>query len=530
MGVAVVWLKRDLRTIDHAPLAEAARSGPMIVLYVYEPCVLDQPEFHPQHLRFANDCLREVGARLRELGGRLTLRIGPMPNVLERLHRELESAGGIAGLFSHEETGTLATYERDKAVARWCASAGVRWREIPQHGVQRPSPGRDGWAARWQRRMREPITPEPTRLAPIDTLLSKLPSGKARPKFDHGRIMDARDLGIADEPPLRSQPGGMTRGRSLLESFLTDRGRLYRTQMSSPVVAFDACSRLSPHLAYGSVSIREAYQRAANARSEHNEAGDTRFAASVTSFLGRLRWHCHFIQKLEDQPDLERVNMSRAYDGLRVEDEADWTDRDRAQFEAYRAGQTGYPMVDACMRALHTGGWINFRMRAMLMSFASYHLWLHWRPTAIHLARLFVDYEPGIHYCQCQMQSGTTGINTPRIYSPTKQVIDHDPTGVFIREHVPELAGVPDEFIAEPWKMPGMTQHMAGCSIGEDYPEPIVNHANAYRRARDRLFAVRGTRQARSEAKRVYQKHGSRRPPRSRGRNEDRGGALDRAS
>ena len=173
-------------------------------------------------------------------------------------------------------------------------------------------------------------------------------------------------------------------------------------------------------------------------------------------------------------------------------------------------GRTGYPMVDACMRALHRGGWINFRMRAMLMSFASYHLWLHWRPTAVYLARHFLDFEPGIHFPQAQMQSGTTGINTLRIYSPAKQAAEHDPRGDFIRRYVPELEPVPDEYLAEPHRMPPLLQKMIGCVIGRDYPGPIVDHAAAYRLARDRMDAVADRPEAATEAGRVLLRHGSR--------------------
>jgi deoxyribodipyrimidine photo-lyase len=213
------------------------------------------------------------------------------------------------------------------------------------------------------------------------------------------------------------------------------------------------------------------------------------------------------MQKLEDEPELEFRNVNRAFDGLRENEfREDW-------FAAWQAGCTGYPMVDACMRALHATGWINFRMRAMLMSFAAYHLWLHWRRPALHLAKLFTDYEPGIHYSQCQMQSGVTGINTIRIYSPAKQARDQDPTGEFIRRWIPELDSVPDEFLAEPQRMTVFQQSLFGCRIGRDYPAPLVVHETAYRLARDRIHAARSTGAARQQAAEVYEKHGSRRRP-----------------
>jgi deoxyribodipyrimidine photo-lyase len=281
------------------------------------------------------------------------------------------------------------------------------------------------------------------------------------------------------------------------------------------VTAFDACSRLSAHLAWGTLSLRRVAQ-ATDARIEEVRAArregrvvDPRWAGSLRSFAGRLRWHCHFMQKLEDEPRIEFENIARTCDGLR--EHALEPALAQARLAAWAAGETGYPMVDACMRALIRTGWINFRMRAMLMSFAAYHLWLHWRPTSLVLARRFLDYEPGIHYSQCQMQSGTTGINTVRIYSPIKQVLDHDPRGVFIRAELPALARVPEAFLAEPHRMPESLQREVGCVIGRDYPAPLVDHAEAWRSAREQMAAVRRRPEARAEADRVQARHGSRR-------------------
>lgn len=502
--VQVVWFKRDLRIADHAPLAEAAERGPVIALYVYEHDLLRSDEFDPSHLVFINECLGELDTALRARGARLTLRAGALPEVLDRLHEECP----FEALWSHQETGNRITYDRDLRVAAWAKAKGIRWTEIPQHGIFRPLRTRDGWARRWAERMGQPLAAAPAHLVS--------PKGLA-----HGRILSPRALGLPTSTKDEAVPGGESVARGVLDSFLGWRGANYRADMSSPLAGWYGCSRLSPYLAWGAISIRTVYQEAL-ARQEEVRALkkakaplDPRWLGSLSSFHGRLRWHCHFMQKLEDDPRIEFENMARLYDGMR-EDQFD-----AAKFDAWCAGQTGYPMVDACMRALHRGGWINFRMRAMLMSFASYHLWLHWRPTAVYLGRHFLDFEPGIHYSQAQMQSGTTGINTVRIYSPAKQVIDQDPHGHFIRRYVPELAAVPDAYLANPERMPHAVQMASGCIIGKDYPAPIVDHATAYKEARTRVYAVRRSEAARAEAQAVYAKHGSRRRP-NRHRNAPR--------
>ena len=496
-ALQIVWLKRDLRMDDHRPLFEAARTGaPVLALYVYEPEIIGADDFDPSHLVFINQSLAELDARLRAVGGRLTCRVGRLPDVFDQLHAE----HGIAGLWSHEETGNALSFARDLRVKSWCREHGVPWTEIPQHGVCRPHPTRDGWAARWTARMSEPLTPAPTELCTL-------------PSIDAGRIHSPADLGLPDSTKSLAQPGGESHGTRLLHTFLERRGVDYRRAMSAPKPAWTACSRLSPYLTFGCVSMRQAHQFTRERQEllhEFDLTGvpyDRRWGRSLASFQSRLRWHCHFIQKLEDEPALEHRNFSRAYDGLR---EGEFN---AARFAAWREGRTGYPMIDACMRALHQSGWINFRMRAMLASFAAYHLWLHWQPTSVFLARHFLDYEPGIHYPQFQMQSGVTGINSIRIYSPSKQVLDHDPEGTFIRRFVPELARVPSSFLAEPHLMPVTMQTEAGCLVGRDYPLPIVTHAEAYTQARERMGAIRRTDYARREAQRVYARHGGRERP-----------------
>lgn len=500
-GIQLVWFKRDLRISDHRPLWEAAQSGPCLGLYVYEPELLQSEDFDSSHLVFINQSLVELRDRLRHLGAELVVRVGRLPEVLDQLHTQRP----LAAIWAHEETGNRLTYRRDMRVKNWAQQQGIPLHEFPQNGVVRRLANRDGWSGIWSSRMKQPVVPTPLSIRGVS-------------EVEPGDILAPELLGLPPSTRHHAQAGGESVAGELLSSFLQRRSVNYRAAMSSPGSALDQCSRLSPYLAWGNISIRQIHQaataRAGQIRLSKAEGVkiDARWLPSLSSFQGRLRWHCHFMQKMEDQPSIEFENMNRAFDGLREEEFK------HSYFEAFCAGQTGYPLIDACIRALHQTGWINFRMRAMLASFAAYHLWLHWRPTAMYLSRLFLDFEPGIHFSQFQMQSGVTGINTVRIYSPIKQVADQDPQGSFIRRWVPELIDVPAADIAEPHKMPAMMQRMCGCVIGRDYPKPIVEHTTAYQRARERIFQARSTQAARQQAKTVYQKHGSRRRPNRPGR------------
>jgi deoxyribodipyrimidine photo-lyase len=493
----VVWFKRDLRAHDHAPLARAASRGEVLCLFVYEPELINSPEFDSSHLDFINDCLAGLDGSLRARGGRLVTRVGAMPRVLE----EIWNARPFTRLWSHQETGNGITYARDTRVRGWCRERGVEWIEPRQSGVVRRLRSRDGWARGWEEWAAEPCEEVPARIR------------AARGIPSEGR-KDWADFGLPASQK-ETQPGGENRAVELLETFLAGRGARYRRAMSSPITAADACSRLSPHLAWGSISIRRV-ERAAVAAAVQWQTSAKRAdpeehklrAASLRSFRARLRWHCHFMQKLEDEPALEFHNLHPAYDGLRPDPSS--SSRSMELFQAWQAGLTGFPMVDACMRFCRAAGWLNFRMRAMLASFAAYHLWLHWREPAVFLARHFLDFEPGIHFSQFQMQSGTTGINTLRIYSPTKQGLAHDPDGRFIRHWVPELADLPPEWIHQPHLMPLTVRQRHGFKIGRQYPPPIVDHSSAWRRARTEFAKIRNQPETRARAREVYRRHGSR--------------------
>jgi deoxyribodipyrimidine photo-lyase len=469
--VQVVWFKRDLRTSDHSPLVEAASRGAIVPLYIVEPDYWRLPDTSARQWFAIRAALLELSKKLDALGAPLVIRVGEAVSVMRDLHQQF----GITKLHAHEETGNAFTFARDQAMHLWCREAGIPFHEHRQFAVFRRLKDRNQWARLHREHMAAPLAPEPIKL-----------------------------VGLPASPQKGTRKGGL----ALLNSFFAGRGAHYRRAMSSPLQGETACSRISVPLSTGALSIKEALQHCYYARRDLADQPPGQRAIPVTavdSLIARLYWHCHFIQKLESEPALEWRAQHALHEAKRQP-----TPPDDPVLHAWATGQTGLPFVDACMRSLMATGWLNFRMRAMVQSIASYHLALDWHASGNRLARLFTDYEPGIHWPQVQMQSGQTGINIPRMYNPVKQGLDQDPEGVFTRRWVPELAEVPLAYLQEPWRMDLDQQHSVRCRLGIDYPIRIVDHEIAAREARARLSLVRQEADYRGEAKRVFIKHGSR--------------------
>ena len=474
----VVWLKRDLRTQDHASLYVAEQLAvPYIILYCFEPSLIAHPDTSDRHLKFIYNSILDINKHLSKYNRSVTITYAEALEAFTFLDEKYE----IHHVFSYQESGVMVTWQRDKSLKKFFNQKNIVWQQFQKDNVIRGIKNRKGWDQQWHQAMSKQVVANSYSISKFETIAHPF------------ALPTAFDKLVSHQHPTH-QPAGETMAGKYLRSFIKDRGFNYQKYISKPRESRLSCARISPYLAWGNISIKQAY---------HEVRFDDNFSLAkraFTAFLTRLKWHCHFIQKFEVENTYETDCINAGYELLE-------RPYNETVVRAWREGKTGYPLVDACMRCVNETGWINFRMRAMVVSFLCHHLDQDWRAGVYHLAQQFLDYEPGIHYPQFQMQAGTTGVNTVRIYNPIKQSQDHDPEGIFIKKWVPELAVVPTRFIHEPWKMTHMDQIFIQIELEKIYPLPIVDLVKSGQIARDKIWNHRKQEVVKEEKKRILAIH-----------------------
>lgn len=469
----IVWLKKDLRLTDHAPLHHAiAANQPFLILFCFEPCVQQSTTWSPRHWWFIHQALLNLQQELANHA--CSLYICPH-EFLDTLTILMETYS-ISTIFSHEETGIAVTYERDQQVQQFCAEQDIDWQEFPQNGIIRALQEPKTWRKEWLNTMRSLILEVDFReIAPFilpQTIVEQIAGDFLSSHITHHHLTESFT------PNAIFQKVEQSPTSQLLVDFV---------QQEQP-----QNSQLSPYLTYGLLSVRQVYQYIA----AYQAQSDKKKQQKLKAFLHHLQKRCRNIQQFELEKRMELENQNRAFNGIRVR----WN---KKYYQAWQTGKTGFPLVDAAIRCVRQTGHLNFLLRAVLISFLSHHLWLDWRKGATFLAQHFLDFEPGVHYHQCQMIAGCTGIHPLQIYDPVQLAKKVDPTGSFIQKWVPELRNLPPKLCHAPWTISDLEVQLYNCHLGTTYPKRIVNMEQTTERAKRELTRVQNTKWGKEEGKRV---------------------------
>ena len=477
--IHVVWFKRDMRLQDNEAIYNALEANKRVLfLYVFENSLLEDPHYDKRHWNFIKQSLADLNTDLKKYDTKVLCVQTEVVNTFNQLFNYYK----INTVFSHQETGLLITYNRDKEFTRYCRNNSVNWVENNNNGVLRGLLNREDWFDKWDDFMYDSLIKNEYNAAKFISIEEITQLEK------YFQIVDLKT------PKYKYfQKGGTRTAWRYANTFFDKRHEKYMFNISKPALARESCSRLSPYIAWGNISIRQVFNEALRCKTATNKK-------HLGAFISRLRWQAHFIQKFEMEHTMENASINKGYQKLKKSISLEYQ-------KAWEEGKTGFPLIDACMRCLTETGYLNFRMRAMLVSFFTHILWQPWQASSQHLSRLFLDFEPGIHFPQLQMNAGETGINLLRIYNPIKNSLEHDEDGTFIRKWIPELAHLETPFVHEPYLMTPLDQQFNNFELGVDYPNPIVEIKVARKKASDILWNMKKNTEVKKESERILRKH-----------------------
>jgi deoxyribodipyrimidine photo-lyase len=475
---ALVWFRRDLRSVDHAALYHALHGHSAVhCVFVYDSTILDALPRSDRRVDFIHASVAELAGALEQLGGHLIVRHGDPAVVIAQLAAELD-AGAV---YCNHDYAPQAM-ARDDTVAATLAAAGRRLHSykdqvifergevLSQAGTVFSvyTPYKNAWLKRLQG--------EPGALAPypIDALADRLAPGVSV-------LPTLAQLGFA--PSNLGQlaiPTGMAGAARLFEDFLP-RLAAYGTARDFPAVK--GPSYLSLHLRFGTLSIRHLV------RTVMEEMARGSGGAGAAVWLAELIWREFYAMILYYHPHVTARAFKPAYDAIAWETgpEAD------AAFEAWCAGRTGYPLVDAAMAQLNQSGYMHNRLRMVTACFLIKDLGIDWRRGEAYFAQQLNDFELASNNggWQWAASSGCDAQPYFRIFNPVTQSEKFDPAGRFIRRYLPQLDGLDAREIHAPWLLPPMLLEQKGIRLGHNYPAPLVQHDVARQRTLARYAVVK---------------------------------------
>lgn len=476
--IQLLWFKRDLRLAQNYALVRAIESvkhkGPVLFLYIHEPGLWASPSYSSRHQVFLRQCLDDLKANIEKCGGVLLEMVGECVEVFTELCSKLP----ISRVTAHEEITDSWGYARDKSIRRWLKAKGIEFVEVEQNNIQRGK-GLQRPFAEWFELASSAKTRDPRGMDLRRFLLPNLPAntGLNASQPSEASLPKAHLL-----PCPKAQLGGETQAHAILNRFMTwEALKAYPYSISSPNRAVTHGSRLSAHLAWGTLSHAQVAKgiNGLIAKAHESRRPDVSDLESAARFyLDRLQWRQGYHAHTELNPANDEQEYFIAFD------QADaWPTHTEAyaqRLKAFEQGQTGIPLIDACMACLVQTGWLNFRFRSALANFACMVLGLHWRDVGHVLARLFLDFDGGaIHWSQMRIASGTGPFDQLLVYSIAKQSREQDKTAQFQKHYLPTLRKVPSEFFHDFWLRPAETLLAFDVRLGDNYPHPIVNPEEA---------------------------------------------------